>query len=142
MRQGATSGHGETGAKQAPRRHRPEDEPLGRPRTARLPKPRAERATQFMPFAALRGYYDLVRAQERRVEPRHELTEEEARELSTRVVCLRKGDMVRVVYYNVDAYEELTGVLTGVDTTFRTLTVVRRKIAFDDIRSIERVGAV
>ena len=101
-----------------------------------------DRARQFMPFAALRGYYDLVRAQERRVEPRHELTEEEARELSTRVVCLRKGDMVRVVYYNVDAYEELTGVLTGVDTTFRTLTVVRRKIAFDDIRSVERVGAV
>ncbi len=101
-----------------------------------------DRARQFMPFAALRGYYDLVRMQERRVEPRHELTEEEARELSTRVVCLRKGDMVRVVYYNVDAYEELTGVLTGVDTTFRTLTVVRRKIAFDDIRSIEQVGAV
>ena len=64
MRQGATSGHGETGAKQAPRRHRPEDEPLGRPRTARLPKPRAERATQFMPFAALVGFEDyLARAE-------------------------------------------------------------------------------
>ena len=62
--QDRSMGHGETGAKRAPRRHRPEDEPLGRPRTARLPKPRAERATQFMPFAALVGFEDyLARAE-------------------------------------------------------------------------------
>ena len=36
--------------------HRPEDEPLGRPRTSRLPKPQEERAAQFMPFAALTGF--------------------------------------------------------------------------------------
>ena len=48
-----------------------------------MPKrPRADRAAQFMPFAALRGYYDLLRTKERVPEPRHELTEEEARELS------------------------------------------------------------
>ena len=35
---------------------RPEDEPLGRPRTSRLPKPQEERAAQFMPFAALTGF--------------------------------------------------------------------------------------
>ena len=46
----------------APRRHRPEDEPLGRPRTSRLPKPRADRASQFMPFAALTGFEDYLRA--------------------------------------------------------------------------------
>ena len=44
------------------RRHRPEDEPLGRPRTSRLPKPRANRASQFMPFAALTGFEDYLRA--------------------------------------------------------------------------------
>ena len=44
------------------RRHRPEDEPLGRPRTSRLPKPRADRASQFMPFAALTGFEDYLRA--------------------------------------------------------------------------------
>lgn len=37
-------------------RRRPEDEPLGRPRTSRLPKPQEERAAQFMPFAALTGF--------------------------------------------------------------------------------------
>lgn len=38
------------------RRRRAEDEPLGRPRTSRLPKPQEERAAQFMPFAALTGF--------------------------------------------------------------------------------------
>lgn len=47
---------------QTTRRRRPEDEPLGRPRTSRLPKPREERASQFMPFAALTGFEDYLRA--------------------------------------------------------------------------------
>lgn len=41
-------------------RRRPEDEPLGRPRTSRLPKPQEERAAQFMPFAALTGFEDYL----------------------------------------------------------------------------------
>lgn len=109
--------------------------------TGAVARPRidpADRARQFLPFAALRGYYDLVRKQERTVEPRHELTDDEAARLSSRVASLSKGDMVRVEYYDVDAYVTVTGVLSGIDTAFRTLTVVKTKIAFDDIRSVER----
>ena len=40
-------------------------------------RPRADRAQQFMPFAALKGYYDLIRERERTVEPRRELTDEQ-----------------------------------------------------------------
>ncbi len=46
--------------------------------------PHPERAAQFKPFAALRGYYELVSACERVVEPRPVLSEEESRELSER----------------------------------------------------------
>lgn len=35
------------------------------PATTSSGMPRADRAAQFMPFAALTGYYDLVREQER-----------------------------------------------------------------------------
>ena len=104
------------------------------------PRPRidpADRARQFMPFAALRGYYDLVHSRERSVEPRHELTEEEAALLSEQVARLRKGDMVRVVRYDADAYVPVTGVVTQVETTLRELTVVKTKSPFEDIRSIE-----
>lgn len=46
---------------------------------------RANRAAQFMPFAALTGYYELVRKQEITVEPKCELTEEKALELSQKL---------------------------------------------------------
>ena len=49
-------------------------------------RPHADRARQFMPFAALKGYYELVRQQG------HQLTDEEALELSARLAALRKGD--------------------------------------------------
>ena len=40
---------------------RAEEPPLGRPRTARLPRPQAQRAVQFMPFAALTGFAKIIR---------------------------------------------------------------------------------
>lgn len=58
----AAQGAENRAAKGAASRHRLQDEPLGRPRTSRLPKPRAERASQFMPFAALTGFEDYLRA--------------------------------------------------------------------------------
>ena len=38
---------------------------------------RRQRAAQFMPFAALKGYYDLIRERERVAEPKRELTDEQ-----------------------------------------------------------------
>ena len=121
------------------------NEPVGgpgpsRPAAGAVPRLRidpADRARQFMPFAALKGYYDMVRARERVPEPRHELTEEEAVALSERVARLRKGDMARVVYYKDDGYVSATGIVTQIETTLRELTVVKTRVPFDDIRSIE-----
>lgn len=102
-------------------------------------RPHADRARQFMPFAALKGYYQLVREQERIEQPRHELTEEEALELSQRIRSLRKGQVVRVIFYKDGAYVTEKGALSGIDETFRTLRIVKRTIAFDDIQRIEPI---
>ena len=83
----------------------------------------ADRAAQFMPFAALTGYYDLVRAQERVSEPRHEL----------------KGQLVRVTHYERDAYVTTEGIVTGMDPVARELTIVRRRIRFDDIWGVRPI---
>lgn len=101
-------------------------------------QPRASRAAQFMPFAALTGYYELARKQERIVEPRHELTEEEALALSREMAQVKRGDLVHVTYYDWDAYRTVTGIVARIDTTFRRLQVVQTVIPFDDIRSIQR----
>lgn len=109
------------------------------PRCTASGRPRADRAAQFMPFAALRGYYELVRQQERVKEPRHELTDEEAATLSSTISQLRRGQMVRVTYYDCDAYTTLTGCVARIDLVQRELTVVRTVIALDDIRELSVV---
>lgn len=99
----------------------------------------ADRAAQFMPFAALTGYYDLVRAQERVSEPRHELTEEEAGRISAELSAVRKGQFVRVTHYERDAYVTTEGIVTGMDPVARELTIVRRRIRFDDIWGVRPI---
>ena len=92
--------------------------------------PRASRAQQFMPFAALRGYYELIRERERIVQPKHELTEEEA------LVLSGKLSRVRITYYDGDAYATSCGMVSDIDVASRTITVVRTRIRFDDILDI------
>ncbi len=72
---------------------------------------RANRAAQFMPFAALTGYYELVRKQEITVEQKRELTEEKALELSQKLEGLKRGDLVRVTYY--DTYGSWSIILSA-----------------------------
>lgn len=97
----------------------------------------ADRARQFMPFMALKGYYDLCREKERVVEPRHALTEEEAFELSRVTACIGKGDMIKVTYYDKDAYVTRQGIVSEVVPQLRFLRLVRQQIDFDDILRIE-----
>lgn len=101
-------------------------------------KPRASRAAQFMPFAALTGYYELARQQERITEPRHELTDEEALTLSRTIIQIKKGDLVHVTHYDRDTYRTISGIVAHIDFTFRHIQVVKTVIDFDDILSIKR----
>ena len=105
-------------------------------------RPRADRAAQFMPFAALTGYYELARAQEHIAEPKHELTEEEAESLSRTMAQVRKGDLVRVTYYDWDSYRTVSGVVARIDPVYRRLQVVKTVIPFDDIRALARERSV
>ncbi|WP_253904869.1 YolD-like family protein [Adlercreutzia sp. ZJ473] len=99
-------------------------------------KPHPDRARQFKPFAALKGYYDLLAACERVPEPRRELTDEEQRELAEQLSRLARGQVVAVTYYDGDAYATLTGVIAQVDTILRTLQLIQTRIPFDAIARI------
>lgn len=101
----------------------------------------ADRARQFMPFAALRGYYDLVREVEHVPEPKRSLNEERALALSQTIASLKKGTLVKVTYYKDDAYVVLEGVVSRIDEVFRVLDVVKTHIPFDDLWDIEILKA-
>ncbi|MZJ26362.1 hypothetical protein GT516_00345 [Collinsella sp. BIOML-A4] len=114
-------------------------DPEGRRRSAD-PRLTANRAAQFMPFAALTGYYELVRKQEITVEPKCELTEEKALELSHKLEGLKRGDLVRVTYYDTYGYRSRTGILDEVLPAFKLLKLRDIAIDFGDIQGIELRG--
>ena len=96
-----------------------------------------ERARQFLPFNALTGYYQMILDRQRVSESKKELSEDETEALSEKLKSLRRNDLVSVTYYDKDAYITKTGMITDIDFTFQTLTVVKTKIAFQDIFDVE-----
>ena len=99
-----------------------------------------DRAMQFAPFAALKGYYETVRMQERITEPRRDVSEEDAETISYTLNNLRIGVTVKVRYYDIDSYTTITGVVAEINFPYRRLKVIKKAIPFDDIYSIELIG--
>lgn len=114
---------------------------LDRPVPAGLGRPHPDRARQFSPFAALRGYYELVHAKEAVPERRRPLTEEESAQLDEAVAALRRGRSVRCTFYCDGAYHSCEGVVSQVDLVYRDLWIVRMRIPFADICALEPLGA-
>lgn len=98
-----------------------------------------ERARQFMPFAALRGFEEMIRQQTKEVTPRRELSEENAARLSKRILQIEKGSVVRVTYYEEDCYLTTEGMVSQIDLTLRFLCIVKKRISLDDILEISAV---
>lgn len=97
----------------------------------------SDRAGQFMPFSALKGFYDLIKEKERVIVPKHEIAEDKAEELSKKMKLLERGMMVKVVHYSDGEYVSTEGIVTKIDLIFRKLIVVKTEIILDDIWDIE-----
>ena len=97
---------------------------------------REERAKQFMPFSALRGYGLALREKERIVVPKKELSEDYQEELDFKLRQVKKNDMISVIYFQKGEYLKLTGMVSKVDASARVLKIVNTKIDFDDIYDI------
>ena len=98
---------------------------------------RAERARIFMPFASLKGYYDLILAQEQGREVKRELGDEAAEMSSIKLNKLHKGSSVRIKYYETGSYLIQKGLVSRIDYSYKYLIVNEAKIWFDDIEEIE-----
>ena len=97
---------------------------------------REERAKQFMPFAALKGYPEALRKKEKIVVPRAELSEEFQEVLDRKIKQVQKNDIITVTYFCKNEYLKQTGMVSRIDFTARVLCVVNNKISFEDIYDI------
>ena len=97
----------------------------------------ADRAKQFLPFDALKGFREALQEKERIIVPKKELSEEEREELDLSFRRVHRGDIIRVVYYHDGEYVEKAGMVAKIEESSRILTVVQTKILFEDILEIE-----
>lgn len=97
---------------------------------------RLQRAKQFMPFAALKGFEVLLAAVARPKENRVELSEDQIEELNCTIQSLVEGDFVRVLYYTGHCYTELVGTIEAIGKPAHSLSIEGVAIAFKDIKEI------
>ena len=98
----------------------------------------SDRAKQFMPFSALKGYYDFIYEREKVSMPKKDLSEDECAVLSSKLAAIKKGQVLKVIYYRDGEYVKQVGCVSKVDFTFRKLTLVKTEIDFDDVYDVEK----
>lgn len=96
-----------------------------------------ERAKQFMPFAALRGYYDMIRSGSAYIEPKRELSDEQLDALNAVAHELKKGDLVSVVFYENYAYLCVDDTISFFSPEIGQLKVGKKTIKFADILELK-----
>ncbi len=101
-------------------------------------RPHADRARQFMPFAALKGYHELAQEQETVRIPKPELSEERFAELSEAMRRLNPGDDVRVSFYEGGQRVALRGPLAAIDEVTHSAIIGKKRIPLGSILDIRR----
>ena len=111
----------------------------------------SERAAQFMPFAALTGYEDLIRESSRMTQRRIELSETEIEELKNKLEFLhvheKEKPLIKVMYFlqdlkkNGGSYQTVEKQLHRIDDIEKKVIFKdRTTIQFDDIILVEYEG--
>ncbi|EOS21198.1 hypothetical protein C806_04514 [Lachnospiraceae bacterium 3-1] len=98
---------------------------------------RSNRAKQFMPFDALKGFREALAEKERMIVPKKELSEERKSELNEKLYQLQRMDIVTAEYFCDGEYVQITGVVSGIDKVRKALEIGNTKVPFDDIFDLQ-----
>lgn len=102
-----------------------------------LNRRKADRAKQFLPFDALKGFREALAQKEKIIVPRIELDEETLRRLAFRLNQVKKGQIIKVVYYHLGEYLALEGMVSTVDVENKFLKIVKTRVSFSDLRELQ-----
>ena len=98
----------------------------------------ADRAKQFLPFAALKGFEEAIGKRRKLDFEPVLLGEDAAEELDEKIRALSPGDDVRIVYYGNREFNGLSGRVKKINEYERLLELEEEKIRIDDIISLEK----
>ena len=98
-----------------------------------------DRAAQFMPFAALTGYEDLIRESSRITQSRIELSETEIEELKHKLEILHRHEiekpLIKVQYF-VHDLKKSGGSYQTVEKQLHRIDDIEKKVIFKDRTTI------
>ena len=100
---------------------------------------RQERAKQFMPFDALKGLKEALKAKEEKLTrvAKRELSEEQQEVLSEVITQLEKGMLVKATFYYKGHYVEITDRLQEKNIPLRYLGIGKSKLFFSDLYKVQ-----
>lgn len=98
---------------------------------------KADRAKIFLPFDGLKGFKEALKEKEKIIVPKKILSQDEKDIISYKLLQIRKEDIIKVVYYENDEYIETEGMVSNIDLEKKNLTIVYKKINFNDIIEIK-----
>lgn len=103
------------------------------------------RAAQFMPFAALTGYGDMIEERGRLTQQKPELSEWQLEEVNSVLSSLRKGDTVLITWFEADELKDGGRIrsenrrIRKIDAFHQILYTDQEPIAFDSILEMEQL---
>ena len=98
-----------------------------------------ERAKQFMPFDALKGFREMLHFVEKQKLEKKDFSSDFLIVLDEKLNNLKKGMNIKVTYFCDLNYIDTCGIVKSVDVINHSLILLNTKINFDDIMDIEHI---
>ena len=98
--------------------------------------PLNQRAKIFTPYAALKGFEDLIREQENTYDEMPELSDDQYEDLNYAVSSIRIGDDITVKFFRDYHIRTVFGAVTKLEPQKREIWIDRKRIAFEELIEI------
>lgn len=95
------------------------------------------RAKQFLPFDALKGFYDAIGYENIIKKDKKILSEDMLTNLDKKLNSLKKGDNVLIKYYYNFDYIETSGIIKKIDKVYKKIYILNSAIDISDVIDIK-----
>ena len=96
----------------------------------------SNRAKQFAPFDALKGFREALKEKEKIKIDKKELSDDRSKEINDLLKDMKEGMLITIVYYSDGEYIQLTGIIVKIEKQKRCMQIAETIIYFDDIYDI------
>ena len=105
-----------------------------------MPNDRLDRAKQFMPFDALKGFREAIKEKEKQVESKRIVDEDKSNDINSVLSRLKVGQRIEITYY--EEYRYITKEIYIKKISFQSgkINLNNNIIYFEDIKDVKIIG--